>query len=315
MKASGLLVRVAIGLTALICGALAASAQAPAENGVSVHTVVTVESHHGANPPVINREDVMVYEGKDRDTVTEWVPAQGENAALELFILLDDSSNTSLGSQLEDIRQFINAQPASTLIGIAYMQNGIARVEQNLTSDHAQAAKALRLPMGIRGVNASPYFSISDLAKRWPADKARHEVFMASDGVDLYYGIGDSQDPYLAEAIDDAQRAGIMVSAIYTPSIGHVGHSYWLNYWGQLYLSELAEKTGGEAYYIGFTGAPVAFAPYLDSMAHRLSHQYLLTFLAKPQKKAGFQRIKIKTEVPRVDLVAPERVYVPASPH
>ena len=136
---------------------------------------------------------------------------------------------------------------------------------------------------------------------------------MASDGVDLYYGFGDLQDPYLAEAIDDAQRAGVMVSVIYTPSIGHIGHSYWLNYWGQLYLSELAEKTGGEAYYIGFTGPPVAFAPYLDNTAHRLNHQYLLTFLAKPQKKAGLQRIKIKTEVPHVDLVGPERVYVPAA--
>jgi hypothetical protein len=312
MKARHLLLSSAITLAAAICGVRTLAAQAPPENGPAVHTVVTVESHHGANPPVINREDVMVYEGKERDAVTDWVPAQGENAALEFFILLDDSSNTSLGSQLDDIRQFINAQPASTKIGIAYMQNGIARVEQNLTSDHAQATKALRLPMGIRGVNASPYFAVSDLVKRWPADNARHEVFMVSDGVDLYYGVGDLQDPYLAEAIDDAQRAGVLISAIYTPSIGHIGHSYWLNYWGQLYLSALAEQTGGEAYYIGFTGAPVAFAPYLDNVAHRLSHQYLLTFHAKPQKKAGFQRIKIKTEVPHVDLVAPERVYVPA---
>jgi hypothetical protein len=308
-------VNIALGLTLCMCGTQALSAQAsPPANGVAVHTVVTVEAHHhGSEPPVVNREDVMVYEGKDRDRVTDWVPTQGENAALELFILLDDGSNESLGTQLEDLRKFINAQPASTKIGIAYMQNGIARVEQNLTSDHAQAAKALRLPMGIRGVNASPYFSLSDLVKRWPATSARREVFMATDGVDLYYGIGDMQDPYLQEAIEDAQRAGILVSAIYTPSLGHIGHSYWLNYWGQLYLSELAEKTGGEAYYIGFTGAPVAFVPYLDDLSHRLSHQYLLTFLAKPPKKAGLQRIKIKTEVPKVDLVAPEEVYVPAA--
>jgi hypothetical protein len=308
------LVNIAWPLALWMLGIQILSGQAaPPANGVAVHTVVTVEPHHGANPPVINREDVMVYEGKDRDPVTDWVPAQAEHAALELFILLDDGSNMSLGNQLEDLRQFINAEPASTKIGIAYMQNGIARVEQNLTSDHAQAAKALRLPMGIRGANASPYFALSDLVKRWPATSARREVFMATDGVDLYYGIGDLQDPYLQEAIENAQRAGILVSAIYTPSLGHIGHSYWLNYWGQLYLSELAEKTGGEAYYIGFTGAPVAFAPYLDDCSHRLSHQYLLTFLAKPPKKAGLQRIKVRTEVPKVDLVAPEEVYVPAA--
>ena len=309
-----LLLKITFGLAAWMCGIQALSGQAsPPANGVPVHTVVTVEGHHGANPPVINREDVMVHEGKDRDTVTDWVPAQAENAALELFILLDDGSNTSLGRQLEDLRQFIDAQPQSTRIGIAYMQNGIARIEQNLTSDHAQAAKALRLPLGIRGVNASPYFSITDLVKRWPSGSPRREVFMATDGVDLYYGSGDLQDPYLQEAIENTQRAGILVSAIYTPSLGHIGHSYWLNYWGQLYLAELAEKTGGEAYYIGFTGAPVAFAPYLDDFSHRLSHQYLLTFLAKPPKKAGLQRIKIKTEVPKVDLVAPGEVYVPAA--
>src|ERR1700758_3385447 len=206
-------VNVALGLALWMCGAQTLSAQAalPA-NGVAVHTVVTAESHHGENPPVINREDVMVYEGKDRDPVTDWVPAQGEHAALELIIMLDDGSNASLGTQLEDLRQFINGQPASTKIGIAYMQNGIARIEQNLTDDHAQAAKALRLPMGIRGANGSPYFSLSDLVKRWPESRARREVFMATDGIDLYYGTGDLQDPYLDAAIDDAQRAGILVS-------------------------------------------------------------------------------------------------------
>ena len=146
------------------------------------------------------------------------------------------------------------------------MQDGIARIEQNLTSDHAQAAKALRLPMGMRGANGSPYFSLSDLIKRWPESTARREVLMVSDGIDRYYGSGDLDDPYLDEAIDDAQRAGILVSAIYTPGVGHFGHSYWQTYWGQLYLAQLADKTGGEAYYIGFNGPPVSFAPYLEDL-------------------------------------------------
>ena len=137
---------------------------------------------------------------------------------------------------------------------------------------------------------------------------------MASDGIDLIYGSGDLLDPYLADAIRDAQRAGIIVSAIYTPGVGHFGHSYYQTYWGQLYLAELAEKTGGEAYYIGFNGAPVSFAPYLEGLANRLSHQYLLTFLAKPPKKAGLQPIRIRTEVPKVDLVAPAEVFVPSAP-
>ncbi len=71
------------------------------------------------------------------------------HAALELFILIDDGSTTSLGSQLEDIRKFINAQPASTKVGVAYMRDGMARIVQNLTERSRAAAKALRLPMGM----------------------------------------------------------------------------------------------------------------------------------------------------------------------
>jgi len=284
--------------------------QAPAANGIPAHLVVTVEPHHGSDVPVINREDVMVYEGKERDPVTEWVPAQGDRAGLELFFLIDDGSDSSLGTQLDDVRKFIDKQPPSTLIGIAYMQNGIAKIEQNPTNDHALAAKALRLPMGISGANSGPYFSVTDLIKRWPASASRREILMVSDGIDLNYGVGDLQDPYLDEAIDLAQRDGILVSAIYSPGAGHFGHSYWRSYWGQLYLSQLAEMTGGEAYYIGFSGPPVAFAPYLDDLAHRLGHQYFLTFLAKLPKKAGWQTVKLRTEVPKVDLISAGRVWV-----
>jgi len=83
---------------------------------------------------------------------------------------------------------------------------------------------------------------------------------------------------------------------------------------GPALLEELAEKTGGESYYIGFTGAPVSLSPYLEDVAHRLGHQYLLTFLARPPKKAGLQPVKIRTEVPNADLVAAHEVYVPARP-
>jgi hypothetical protein len=291
-----------------------AAAEAPPANGEPAHMLVTVEAVHGSNVPAVTRDDVMVYEGRERDKVTEWVPAQGDHAGLELVVLLDDGSNISLGSQLEDLRQFITAQPASTKIAVAYMQNGIAKMEQNLTSDHALAAKALRLPLGMRGINGSPYFSLSDLIKHWPQGTARREVLMVSDGIDRYYGSGDLLDPYLAAAIEDAQRAGIVVFVIYTPGVGHYGHSYWRTYWGQIYLAQVAEETGGESYDIVFTGPPVSFTPYLDDLEHRLTRQYFLTFTAKPQKKSGLQRVKLMTEVPNAELVSAERVYVAAAP-
>ena len=307
------LLSVLVGVALCACTTGWVYAQNAGAEGVPAHLLVTVEARNGSSVPDIGPKDVMVYEGRDRDQVTDWVPAQGDHAALELFILLDDGSNSSLGTQLDGLKKFIMAQPASTKVGVAYMQNGVAKVAQNLTSDHALAAKAVRLPMGIGGVNASPYFSISDLVKHWPATTARREVLMASDGIDRYYESADLLDPYLDAAVDDAQRAGIVVFDVYTPGLGHFGHSYWLNYWGQIYLSRLAEETGGESYYIGFTGAPVSFVPYLDDMEHHLDHQYWLTFNAKPQKKSGWQRIRVTTEVPNTDLVSAHQVYVPAT--
>ena len=299
-----------LAVAALASGLWSAVVQEASSTGVPVHVVVTVEPRHGSSVPVINREDVMVYQGHDRKKVTDWLPLQREHAGLQLFLLIDDAANTSLGSQLEDIRQFINAQPSTTAVGVAYMRNGIADILQNPTNDHAQAAKALRLPLGDEGASGSPYFSVLDLFKRWPEGPVRREILMVSDGIDRFGGGGPS-NPYVDSAIEEAQRAGVIIYSIYAPGVGHYGHSFWRMNWGQNYLSQISDETGGESYYLGF-GAPVSFAPYLEDLSHRLTRQYLLTFLAKPERKAGFQHFKLRTEVPNAELVAADRVYVPA---
>src|SRR5271170_1890690 len=139
MKPSSRLIAAMLGFAVWVFATGTVSAQ---NAGVPTHLLVTVEARHGKDVPEVTKADVMVYEGRDRDQVTDWVPAQGEHAALELFILLDDGSGMNLGSQLDTLRKFITAQPASTLMGVAYMQNGTAKVEQNPTNDHALAAKA-----------------------------------------------------------------------------------------------------------------------------------------------------------------------------
>ncbi len=311
--------RYRFGLIAMACliavalGTHAVAQQAPNASGAPVHMIVTVEPHKGSEVPVVTREDVMVYEGKNRDQVTEWIPAQGDHAGLEFYVLVDDASSSALDTQLGDIKKFIAGLPPSAQVGVAYMQNGTARMEQKLTTDHDLAAKSLRLPLGYLSADASPYFSLSDLAKHWQPDGNRHEVLMITSGADPYYGSGGPDDPYLSAAIEDCQRAGVLVSAIYAPGAGHFGHSHWSNYWGQIYLSKLTEETGGEGYYIGFFGPAPDFTPYLKDAANRLQHQYLLTFVAQPQKKAGVRPVKLRTELHNVDLVSANAVYVPAS--
>jgi hypothetical protein len=307
MKLSNLLL---LTITAILFSpATNLKAQDPA-GGVPVKMVVTVEPRHGSNVPNITREDVMVFQGRDRRKTLDLVPLQGQNAGLQLVILIDDSSNTSLGSQLEDLRQFIMSQPDSTKIGIAYMQDGEAQFVQHPTNDHAAAAKKLRLPLGNAGASASPYFSLEDVLKRWPQTTERREVIMITDGIDRYWGSGPG-DGYVDSAIDRAQQEGVLIFGIYAPGEGHFGHSAWRMNWGQNYLSQTADRTGAEAYYLGF-GAAVSFAPYLEDVSRKLAHQYLVTFAAKRESKPGLQSVRMRTEVPNAELVCADRVFVPA---
>jgi hypothetical protein len=270
-----------------------------------IQLTLTVEARHGKEVPVMKPGDIMVFQKNQRLTVTDL----DGRAALELYILIDDASGMSLGTQFNDLKQFIETQPAETSIGIGYMRNGTVEFTQALTADHAKAAKGLRLALGYPGVMPSPFLSLSDLIKRWPASAARHEVLMVSSGIDPLGG--GVVDPYLDAAIDHAQRAGVIVYTIYEPAAGHGGHSFWRMNWGQNHLAQIAEETGGESYMLGF-GPLVSFAPYLAEISEHLAHQYVVTFLATPRNKAGFQSIRLTTEVPNAELVSAGKVYVPA---
>lgn len=281
--------------------------------GTAVRALVTTEGRHHNEPDLLKQDDVLIHEGKTRDQVTGLLRMEGAHAGLELLILLDDGAGAALTTQLNEIRQFIGAQPSSTAIGIAYMRNGTAQYASQFTGDHDAASKSIRIPLGQAGINGSPYFSLSDVVKNWRGKGAeRREVLMLTDGVDRY-GFSNSLDnPYVNQAISDAQKAGIAVFSIYTQGAGHAGHAFWRNNWGQNFLSQVSDQTGGESYYIGFE-SPVSLKPYLDDLSKRLNgRQYLVSFIAKPENKAGLRAVRIATEVENMDLAAPSRVWVPA---
>jgi hypothetical protein len=48
-------------------------------------------------------------------------------------------------------------------------------------------------------------------------------------------------------------------------------------------------------------------------LSRQLANQFLLTFLAEPQKKAGREPVRIMSEIHSIDFVHAERVCVPAS--
>ncbi len=276
-----------------------------------VSVIVTVEARHGSDVPQLRREDFMAYQKKDRQRVTQVLPLQGEHAGLELFLLIDDNSSSSLGSQLEELRKFVIDQPATTNVAVGYMRNATVEIVQNFTADHALAARKLRLPLSSFGVMSSPWLSVSDLVKRWPVTPMRRELVLVASGDDELMGVTGSTHSYLDSAIEAAQRTGTVVYSIYTPGSGHAGHSMWRMSSAQSHLAQIAEETGGEAFMLGF-GEPVSFKPYLAEIAERMTHQYRVTVALTPGNKAGLQSVKFATEVPNAELISAGRVWVPA---
>ena len=119
---------------------------------VPVRMTVTLQAlGENKRMPEVTPQDVIVKQGKDRLKVTSWTPARGDHAGLDLFILIDDAADPSLGTQLDDLRAFVNAQLPTTSVGVGYMRHATVEITQNFTTDHTQAAKALRLPMASMG--------------------------------------------------------------------------------------------------------------------------------------------------------------------
>ena len=299
----------------LILSALACVLPAVAQQGdtVSAQTVVTVVPK-GGEAPELRRQNLKVWADGKQSDVTSWQALRGDRAGLELVVLIDDSARSSIGLQLSELSKFIQTLPPTTFVGVAYMQNGRAAFAQNLTPDHALAAKAIRLTNGIPGGNASPYFCLSDLAKHWPSEDAknRREVLMVTDGVDRYNLRYDPDDPYLQASITDSQKAGIIVYSIYFRDTGRLDRSGYETNAGQNLLTQVTDATGGKLYWQGLSN-PVSFQPFLADLSRRLENQYELGFTARARSKPDLVQLKLKTDVSRVNVDAPQRVPIGAA--
>jgi hypothetical protein len=303
---------------------------------VQVHMVITDQAFSdNSEVPVLRPEAVQVKQGKNLLKVDQLIPAQGDNAALQLFILIDDTCDPMIGNNLTDLREFINAQPATTLVGVAYMSNATIQITQNFTADHALAAKAVRLPRGNLSAMDSPYLSLISLVKGWPQQKVRREVLMITDGIDRLRGERASSSqipsrgpggisnpsrspssmPTISPDADTAsrnsQRYGVIVHSIYATGAGRLGRNAWEAQLGQSGVAKIADETGGEYFALGTQNA-ISFKPYLDRLQKIFDNQYYLVFKAVPGKKDGLQRVSVSTEVPNADLAAADNVWVPA---
>jgi len=318
-----------VGCLLVFMAGTASPQEKAAAGAVQVHVVITAEAERADSElPVLKQSDVSVKQGKTVLQVAQLIPAKGDNNALQLFILIDDTLDAQVGNNLTDLREFISAQPATTLIGIGYMSNAGVSIAQNFTPDHALAAKALRLPRGTLSSMDSPYLSLINLVKGWPQQNVRRQVVMVTDGIDRLRGeqptasqLGPrfgpayhsmpNMSPDVNSASEISQRYNVIVSSLYAVGVGRLARSSWDLQLGLSGLSKLADETGGECFSLGTSNA-VSFKPYLDRLQKIFDNQYYLVFLATPGKKPGLQRVKIATEVSNVEIVAPDNVWVSA---
>ena len=293
------------GALAIALGLFAASAIAAGPGNATI--TVTAVGKKDSMPPAVTNDDVELYLNKERTQVAGW--AKGEK--LYLAVLIDDSLDSSVANQWSDLRAFFDAQPATTYISVSYVRNGTAVVAQDFTNDHELAGKALRIPIGSGGAFSSPYLSVLDLMKRWPSSGDRRSILLFSSGIDYFRGGGfGPKSPDLDPAIERAQKQNINIWSIYAPDAGHRGRGFFRASNAQSNLSQLSDETGGEFYGLGF-GAPVTFKYYLDEIGMHLNNQYLLTFNGSGGKKGRFERVRVVTELPKVEFLAPSEAFLP----
>ena len=247
------------------------------------------------------------------------VPPNGAQVAL----LIDDGLRTTIGGELNNLRSFITSLPQGTEVFVGFMQNGRvvpANDMPGFTTNRAAAAQSLRLPMGLRGASASPYFCLSDFVKNWPSEAENqsgpqsqqpthkaHIVLMITNGVDPYNGstsITNQDSPYVASAVTDAQRAGVAVYSIYYGDAGFRGGRG--SFSGQSYLQQVAQGTGGQAYYQGI-GSPVSLVPFLKQFQNALAETYVATFPVEAGNKK-MVTLKVSTNLPKTKVTAPQEI-------
>jgi len=304
MKA-GRFSKIAATLVAITAIVVMLGSQATAETTGSAQLLVTVEPSKKATSTELKQGDVMIRQDHDRVPVTALTPLRGQ--PLELYIAIDQAVGPVFNTKIADLQKFINSLPANVSVGIVNLQDGTVSIKQKPTTDHAAAARAIALPLP--GLGVSPFESIVDLLKQWPESNQRREIVLLSPAIEPFGPQDQFQNPFVDQAIAAVQRAGVPVFAIYTPAMGHWGHTFWRETWGESYLSQLADESGGDGYNMTAIN-PVSYSPYLSDIATKLQNQYRVVFTPKPQNKAGFVQVRATTEVPNISLLASDRVWL-----
>jgi hypothetical protein len=313
-----IMTRFVLALALLTATASVTAAHAQEEGPTPTQAMVAFDSKSPVTPTASN----VTIKVNNRATPLLGLSPIPPNGA-QVAILIDAGLRSSINVQLDDLRAFIQGLPAGTEVFVGYMQNGrtIPAADPGFTADHAAAAAGIRISTGIAGVDASPYFCLSDFVKNWPGNseqlqqtqprqtsrKARF-VLMLTNGVDPYNGstsVMNQNSPYVQTAVNNAQSAGVPVYSIYYGETGGFNRRRSASFSGQSYLAQLAEGTGGLSLYTGI-GNPVSLQPYLKQFQAAISETYVATFSVPASKNLA--RLNTSTNLPKTKVRSPNEV-------
>lgn len=296
------------------------SSLAYAQNeGVPTQALVAVEGKSA--PP---QQVTVEVQGK-KAPVSSWQPISP--AHTQVALLIDDGLRESIGRNLNEVKSFIQGLPPGTEVLVGYMRNGTVATAQPFTTEHDQAAAALRLPLGVPGESASPYLCLSDFLRHWPGEAPQANgapptilpgtpqgsgtarfVLMITNGVDPYNGstsVLNQDSPYVQAAATDAERAGVPVYTLYFGDAGIRGPS--ANFSGQNYLQQVAAASGGQNLYQGSISLP-DLLPYLKEFTASLARTYVVTFEAPRSESSRPRLLRLKVSAPHTKLRAPQAI-------
>ncbi|MCA1817818.1 MAG: hypothetical protein LC746_15765 [Acidobacteria bacterium] len=282
------------------------AARRGAVRSVTIPVVISVPPVRERGSEELRPVGLTVREDGEREEILA-TRSEAEHAPLYLAVFVQDDLIPPASNEIATLANFIRRLPEGSYVMVGYLRVGSVQIRQKFTSDLERAAKALRIPAGTPTAGPyNPYLSLVEGMRRFQSQPlGRRAVLAVTDGLDISRGVENSlasQSTDLQRAVGEAQRRGVAVYSIFTPT-ANTSNNLTLVGNAQGALARLSDETGGRAFFQG-TGAPVSFDPFLRELSDRLDKQIALTYLSTHADK-GFHKINLEAALEGTQLAYP----------
>jgi hypothetical protein len=211
---------------------------------------------------------------------------------LSVALVLEEGAADSLNNQLATLRKFVEELPAGTHVMVAKIDQNHANVVVPLTADLKKAAQSIPIVQNyVDQVPLNTFVSLSEVLEQFKGIAGRKEVVLIGSGFDTLQDENNptfNTDLQLAEA--KACRENVVVHTIWIPATGHF-RSHW-NLVGASNLLNLADSTGGLAFWNTDEAVVLDLTPHLNLIREALDNQYIISFSPDLPSKRN-HRIKV----------------------